>query len=91
MQKQDLIDAVFEATKLPKWQVDDVVSAFVEQITNALARDEQVLIVGFGSFFVKHIKARKGRNPKTGEPIDIPASNKMVFKASRVLRRNVNQ
>ncbi|MBC6904128.1 HU family DNA-binding protein [Saccharophagus sp. K07] len=86
MRKPELVKAVAEIADLSERQADAVVSAVVEQITNALSRGESVNLVGFGSFSVKSRPARQGRNPKNGEAIQIPASNVPVFKAGKGLK-----
>jgi len=86
MRKPELIKAVAEIADLSERQADAVVSAVVEQITNALSKGETVNLVGFGSFSVKSRPARQGRNPKNGETIQIPASNAPVFKAGKGLK-----
>lgn len=86
MRKPELIKAVAELADLPEKQAVAVVDAVLEQITNALNRGETVNLVGFGSFSVKARPARQGRNPKNGEPIEIPASNNPTFKAGKGLK-----
>lgn len=86
MRKPELVKAVAEIADLSERQADAVVAAVLEQITNALSRGETVNLVGFGSFSVKARPARQGRNPKSGEPINIPASSAPVFKAGKGLK-----
>ncbi len=86
MRKPELIKAVAEVADLSERQADAVLAAVLEQITNALSRGETVNLVGFGSFSVKARQARQGRNPKNGEPIQIPASNTPTFKAGKGLK-----
>lgn len=90
MNKSDLIAAVADAADIPKDTADLVVSAIVEQITNALARQETVSLVGFGSFSQRHRGSRTGRSPKTGETIQIPASNSVGFKPGKALKDALN-
>jgi DNA-binding protein HU-beta len=90
MNKADLIDAVAEAADLSKAQAGRAVEALVDAVTGALKNGDQVSIVGFGSFLVRRREARKGRNPKTGESIDIAASNAPAFKAGKALKDAVN-
>ncbi|WP_188149433.1 HU family DNA-binding protein [Teredinibacter waterburyi] len=89
MRKQELVAAVKLSTGLTAAQADEVVSSVVEQITNALARDETVTLVGFGSFRTKLRAARSGKNPSTGASIAIPASHAVSFKAGEKLRNLV--
>ena len=86
MRKPELVKAVADIADLTERQADAVQAATLEQITNALSKGEAVNLVGFGSFSVKFRPARQGRNPKTGEPIQIPASNVPVFKAGKGLK-----
>jgi DNA-binding protein HU-beta len=90
MNKADLIDSVAEAADLSKAQAGRAVDALVDAISGALKNGDQVSIIGFGSFLVRHREARKGRNPKTGEQIDIAASNAPAFKAGKALKDAVN-
>lgn len=90
MHKSDLIAAVADATDLSRDKADLAVSAILEQITNALARNEAVSLVGFGSFSQRSRAARTGRSPKTGETIQIPASNSVGFKPGKALKDAIN-
>ena len=89
MNKTELIAAVAEKTGLSKKDSDAAVAAMVDVITESLVQGEKVQLVGFGSFEVKKRAARVGRNPKTKEPIEIPASTVPVFKAGKVLKDTV--
>jgi len=75
-----------ERSGLTKKAANDAVEAVLESITNALANGEKVTLVGFGTFEVRERAARKGVNPATGEPIDIPAAKVPAFKAGKALR-----
>lgn len=86
MRKTELVNAVAEATDMGTRQADDVVSAILEQITNAMSRGEIVNLIGFGTFSVKSRAARSGRHPQTGEVITVPAANVPTFKAGKHLR-----
>jgi DNA-binding protein HU-beta len=90
MNKGELIDAVAAAADLTKSDATKAVEAFVDTVTRALKKGDQVSIVGFGSFVVKSRAARQGRNPKTGETITIAASNVPGFKAGKALKDAVN-
>jgi len=90
MNKGELIDAVAAAADLSKSDATKAVEAFVDTVTHALKKGDQVSIVGFGSFVVKARAARQGRNPKTGETITIAASNAPGFKAGKALKDAVN-
>ncbi len=86
MNKAELINVVSEAAEVSKKDAETVITATLDAITDALKEGEKVQLVGFGSFEVKPRAARVGRNPKTKEPIDIPASKVPVFKAGKVLK-----
>ena len=86
MNKAELINVVSEAAEVSKKDAETVITATLDAITDALKEGEKVQLVGFGSFEVKKRAARVGRNPKTKEPIDIPASTVPVFKAGKVLK-----
>ena len=86
MNKAELINAVAEKAALSKKDSEAAVNAALEAITGALSDGEKVPLVGFGSFEVKKREARVGRNPKTKEAIEIPASKVPVFKAGKALK-----
>ena len=90
MKKTDLIETIANSTNLTKKQSEAALKATLEAIENALAKDEKVVLVGFGTFKTKALAARKGRNPSTNETIDIPASKAAVFKAGKELKDIVN-
>ena len=89
MNKNELINAVAERANLTKKDSEAAVSAMIEAITDALCEGDKVQLVGFGSFEVKKREARVGRNPKTKEAIEIPATKVPVFKAGKLLKDNV--
>ena len=86
MNKAELINAVAEKAALSKKDSEAAVNAALEAITGALSDGDKVQLVGFGSFEVKKREARVGRNPKTKEAIEIPASKVPVFKAGKALK-----
>ena len=90
MNKAELIEAVAGAANLSKADAGRAVDAVVDSIASALKKGQQVSVVGFGTFSVKHRAARSGRNPRTGETIQISASNVPGFKAGKALRDAVN-
>lgn len=90
MNKGELIEAVADSTSLSKADASDAVDAVLDNITRALKRGDSVTIVGFGTFSVKARKARAGRNPRTGEVLQIPASNAPAVKAGKALKDAVN-
>ena len=89
MNKTELVAAVAEKSGLTKKDAERVVSATFETITAQLMKGEKVQISGFGIFEVKAREARVGRNPRTKEAIEIPASNVPAFKASKTLKDTV--
>ena len=91
MNKAELINAVAASTGFSKKDAETVVSATLDAITAALQEGEKVQLVGFGSFEVKKRAARIGRNPKTKETIEIPASVVPVFKAGKALKDSVSK
>ena len=90
MNKAELVDSVASAANLSKADAGRAVDAFVDSVTRALTKGQQVAVVGFGTFSVKHRAARAGRNPRTGETIKIAASKVPGFKAGKALKDAVN-
>ena len=89
MNKAELISAVAAAAEVSKKDAEAVIAATLDTITAAMKEGEKVQLVGFGSFEVKKRAARIGRNPKTKESIEIPASVVPVFKAGKALKDEV--
>ena len=89
MNKSELVVAVAEKAGMSKKDAEKAVSSFVSVVTEALAKQEKVSLVGFGTFEVRERAERKGRNPATKEEIIIPASKSPVFKAGKVLKDSV--
>jgi len=87
--KSELIAAIAEKSELTKKDAEKAVNAFVSVVTEALANNERVQLVGFGTFEVRERAERKGRNPQTKEEITIPASKAPVFKAGKALKESV--
>lgn len=90
MLKTELVAVVAESADLTARQAAEVVDSVIEQLTNAMARGEKVSLIGFGSFAIKHVAKRSGRNPQTGEAITIAARNTPVFKPGSQLKSAVN-
>ena len=86
MNKTELIAAAAEASGLTKKDTEKAINAAIEAITAALVKGDKVQIAGFGSFEVKDREARTGRNPHTGETIEIAATRVPGFKASKTLK-----
>ena len=89
MNKNELIAAVAERANMTKKESEIAVSAMIDAITDALCDGDKVQLVGFGSFEVKKREARVGRNPKTKEAIEIPATKVPVFKAGKLLKDSI--
>ena len=90
MNKNDLISSVAGDSGLSKADATKAVDAVFDSITGALKRGDDVRLVGFGTFSVAQRKATTGRNPRTGEAIQIPASKQPKFKAGKGLKEAVN-
>jgi DNA-binding protein HU-beta len=88
--KSELIDAVAESADLSKAAAGRAIDGFISAVSDTLQKGEQVTLVGFGTFLVRTRKARTGRNPQTGAPIDIPEANNPAFKAGKALKDAVN-
>ena len=91
MNKTDLIAKIAAETGLPKKDSEKALTATLNAITDALKSGDKVQLVGFGVFDVKERSARMGRNPKTKEPIEIPASKAPQFKAGKALKDAVSE
>jgi DNA-binding protein HU-beta len=90
MNKTDLIDAIAESADISKAAAGRALDGFVDAVTAALKKGDQVSLVGFGSFSVRERAARTGRNPQTGATIKIKASKTPAFKAGKALKDAVN-
>ncbi|MSO53622.1 MAG: HU family DNA-binding protein [Rhodospirillales bacterium] len=90
MNKNDLIASVAKATDLSKVDANKAVESILDAIGASLKKGDEVRLVGFGTFHVARRKATQGRNPRTGEKIQIPASNHPKFKAGKQLKDLVN-
>ena len=91
MNKTELIAAVAEEAEMTKKDAEKAVKAVIDVISDALVQGDKVQLIGFGTFEVRTRAARKGRNPQTGETIEIPASKNPVFKAGKALKDLVNK
>lgn len=90
MNKTELAEAIAESADISKAASARAIDAMVDAITGALKEGDTVSLVGFGSFLVRDRAARSGRNPKTGETIEIKASKSPAFKAGKALKDAVN-
>ena len=91
MNKADLISVMAEKSGLTKKDSEKALNAFVDAVQQALVEGDRVQLVGFGTFEVRERSARKGRNPQTGEEIDIPAASVPAFKAGKGLKEAINK
>lgn len=91
MNKSELVASVAEVAELTKKDAEKAVNAVFASVQKALVEDDKVQIIGFGTFEVRTRAARRGRNPQTGDTIEIPASKNPVFKAGKALKEAVNQ
>jgi len=90
MNKADLIESIANTADLSKASAGRALDATIEGITKALQSGDTITLVGFGTFSVRHRKARMGRNPRTGEEIQIKASKVPGFKPGKALKDAIN-
>lgn len=90
MNKSELVDAVADRADISKAAASRAVDSMVDVISEALGKGDQVTLVGFGTFLTRKREARQGRNPRTGENIQIKASRVPSFKAGKGLKDAVN-
>ena len=90
MNKTEFVDAVAEKADVPKATAAKVIDSMIATVGSTLNNGDQVTLVGFGTFLVRRREARQGRNPRTGEAIQIAASNVPSFKAGKALKDTVN-
>ncbi|GGX78228.1 DNA-binding protein HU-beta [Litchfieldella qijiaojingensis] len=90
MNKSELIEAIAASADIPKAAASRALDAMVESVTESLKKGDTVSLVGFGTFSVKERAARTGRNPQTGQPIQISAAKVPSFKAGKALKDSVN-
>lgn len=88
--KADLADAIFSAIPLDKPRAAQIVELYLDIIKEGLEKEGRVMLSGFGCFEVKEKRARKGRNPKTGDPLILKERRNLKFKASPLLKRALN-
>jgi DNA-binding protein HU-beta len=90
MNKTELVSYIAEKYQTTKTEGEGFVNKFVDLIEDVLAKGESIHLVGFGSFSVKEVKAREGRNPRTGKPLHIKAYNQVLFRSGKTLKDKVN-
>jgi len=88
--KADLIEEVLNVTELPRKESETIVETIFDSIIEAIRKNEKIEIRGFGSFRTRQRKGRVGRNPKTGEKVEVPAKRIPFFKPSKELKDFVN-
>jgi len=91
MNKKKIIEEIHEKIGFSRRETLAIVDSAIELMKGALAKGEPVMISSFGKFSPRERKARKGRNPQTGETITIPARKVVTFKVSRVLKERINE
>ena len=91
MNKAELINAIVDETGLSKKDTEATINSFVNVVSNALVENDKVQLVGFGTFETRKRAARKGKNPQTGEVLNIPACTAPAFKAGKALKEKVNK
>ena len=89
MTKAEMIEAIAAKADVPKAASEKVLKAFIDVVKEELGKGEKVTLVGFGTFYAVERPARTGRNPRTGESIDIAASNVPKFKPGKLLKLRV--
>ncbi|MBD2730700.1 HU family DNA-binding protein [Nostoc sp. FACHB-892] len=89
MNKGELVDAVAAKVNVTKKQADEVISAFLSVVTEAVANGDKVTLIGFGSFERRERSEREGRNPKTNEPMTIPATKVPGFSPGKLFKEKV--
>lgn len=90
MNKSEFVEAVAQSADIPKSTAAKAVDAMVDVVGKTLKNGDQVSLVGFGTFLTRDREARQGRNPRTGETINIKASRVPSFKAGKALKDTVN-
>ena len=91
MNKAELVDVIANVSTITKRDVEEVINKAMETIVKSVAKGEKVTLVGFGTFEARQRKARTGRNPKTNEPIHIPAKRVPGFKVGKEFSEAVNK
>ena len=91
MNKSELVSAIAAKTELSKKDAEKALKAFIDVVSDELAEGGKIQLVGFGTFEVSERAARTGRNPQTGDEMNIPASKAPRFKAGKALKDTVNK
>ncbi|MBR3617986.1 MAG: HU family DNA-binding protein [Acholeplasmatales bacterium] len=91
MKKSELVAQLADSNDLSRREAEKIIDDFLELIMDELAKDEKVVLSGFGTFEVRTRVARSGRNPRTGEEINVPEQKTPAFKAGKLLKDAVNK
>src|SRR5438270_5296514 len=91
MTKSDLIEVVANKLHLPKGKAELIVNCIFDSMEESLKQGERIEIRGFGSFEIRHYKAYEGRNPRTGDPVDVQPKRLPFFKVGKELKERVNE
>lgn len=91
MIKADLINKIAKEMNISKQEAETGVNLFFETIKEAILRDEEIELRGFGSFRFRQRRARAGRNPRTGKPVEVPPKKVLYFKPSKILKKMINK
>lgn len=91
MIKADLISRISQELNIPKQEAEEGVNLFFETIREAILKGEEIEIRGFGSFRFRNRTSRSGRNPRTGEPVEVPPKKVLYFKPSKLLKEMINR
>lgn len=89
MNKTELIAVLANEAKVTQKVAEEVLRAFTSAVSETLQKGEKVVVTGFGTFEVRHRVARQGKNPRTGQPITVPAQNTPAFRAGKLLKASV--
>ena len=90
MTKIDIVEKIFEKVGLPKKEVAKIVETVFDIIKETVQREDKILVSGFGNFVIRNKRARRGRNPQTGDPMQITPRRILAFKPSPVLKSRLN-
>ena len=91
MTKSDLIEVVANKLHLPKGKAELIVNCIFDSMEDSLKKGERIEIRGFGSFEIRHYKSYEGRNPRTGEPVEVQPKRLPFFKVGKELKERVNE
>ena len=86
MTKADLVEKIAAKANLTKAAAERALNAFLASVEESLAKDDKLTLTGFGNFVVETLKERQGRNPRTGEPLTIPACKMVKFRPGKMLK-----